>query len=162
MAIGWHRLFGHLQKDGAADGFLASGFFLGGFVPIHEFHDRLGLPPGCGYVGNADRMGQRILLRRFEFLLHSASPFEGRWQLLQVFHNLPQMPVHKIGVVPPFYAVQVEEDAGSWPAYELIDLAADVSQIDVGAIGVTHVDRVTAPEVEADMPCIGVNGARLG
>src|SRR3546814_1792517 len=61
------------------------------------------------------------------------------------------MPVCKAAMLAPCNPIQIEEEAWLWLTNEFVDLAADVAQIDVRAIGVAHVNRMAAAEIHADL-----------
>src|SRR3546814_6587107 len=61
------------------------------------------------------------------------------------------LPVCKAAMLAPCNPIQIEEEAWLWLTNEFVDLAADVAQIDVRAIGAAHVNRMAAAEIHADM-----------
>src|SRR3546814_17692388 len=81
-------------------------------------------------------------LFRSELRLHGASLTERGRQVRQPLHHLSKMPVCKAAMLAPCNPIQIEEEAWLWLTNEFVDLAADVAQIDVRAIGVAHVNRM--------------------
>src|SRR3546814_3737853 len=142
--------------------------FLFFFFSSRRRHTRCALVTGFrrvlfrSHIGHTDRTIHRIALRHFELRLHGASLTERGRQVRQPLHHLSKMPVCKAAMLAPCNPIQIEEEAWLWLTNEFVDLAADVAQIDVRAIGVAHVNRMAAAEIHADMWVAGANDMGLG
>src|SRR4051812_13721398 len=72
----------------------------------------------------------------------------GRDDLLDLVDYRAEHPVGIVGISVPMVAVGVDEQTRPWNAQELVNLAADVAEIDMGHGRVGHIDGTIAPEVD--------------
>ena len=72
-------------------------------------------------------------------------------QLPRIIDHRARLPMEIVGVAFPCDAMRVEEQAGPRREEEFVDLARYVAQIDVGGVGVAHVGRSGAAEIDMDV-----------
>src|SRR5581483_10271015 len=66
-------------------------------------------------------------------------------------HNRAQIPECEVGVALPIDLSRIEKYAGPRGRYELVDLARDVSKIDICGARVGHVETRGRPRVDQNM-----------
>src|SRR3546814_6369009 len=71
------------------------------------------------------------------------------------------MPMRKIIMFSPCDMIEIQKNAGPWLTDEFIDLTTDVTQVNVRAVGIAHVDGVAAAEINANVGRICLEGTGI-
>src|SRR3546814_10343062 len=78
-------------------------------------------------------------------------PFERVGQAGEIVDHVAERPEEIIGIADPIDLMRVEKQARARGGEKLVNLAADIAEIDIGAARIAHVEQAVGCEVDHDL-----------